>query len=91
MQSGRLAHRMAVNLAGRLESASRRRFAENVSIKNISSLGARVITHRKWQPHDRVVLVEPGNDIYARAEVIYIQRLTDDEYAIGLQFRRPAD
>ena len=86
MQSGRVEHRMAATLAGRLESADAPMASENVTITNISSRGASVITHRNWQPHDRAVLIEPTGDFHLDAEVIYCRRLRDDAYAIGLKF-----
>lgn len=83
MQSGRVEQRLPVNVAGRLENAV---FSESVSIVNISSNGARVITHRSWQPHDHVILFELVGDFHTDAEVIYCQRLRDEEYEVGLKF-----
>jgi hypothetical protein len=88
MQSGRVEHRLPVNLAGRLENAATPVFSEIVSIVNISSSGARVITRRNWQPHDHVLLLERIGDFHADAEVIYCQRLRDDAYVVGLRFER---
>jgi hypothetical protein len=77
---------MAANIAGHLESAHVPESSENVTIMNISSRGARVITHRNWQPHDRAVLMEFTGDFRLDAEVIYCRRLRDDAYVIGLKF-----
>jgi hypothetical protein len=59
-------------------------------ITNISTHGARVITHRNWQPHDRAVFMEVTRNIHTEAEVIYCRRLRPDEYVIGLRLGRPA-
>jgi hypothetical protein len=89
MQSGRIEHRMSVSLVARLESADMP-FSEVVSITNISSHGARVITHRNWRARDHAVLVEPTSDFHTDAEVIYCQRLRDHEYVVGLNFELSA-
>jgi hypothetical protein len=81
---------MAVNLAGRLESADVANVSERVSISNISSHGACVIAHRDWQPYGHVILVEPAGDFRIEAEVIYCRPLTQGAYLIGLMFRRAA-
>jgi hypothetical protein len=88
MQSGRIEHRMAANLEGRLESALAPLYSEGVSITNISSHGARVLTTRTWQPHDPVVLIENTGDFRVEAEVIYCRRLHEAAFAIGLKFGR---
>jgi hypothetical protein len=90
MQSGRIEHRMAVNLAGLLERSELPICSEVVSIENISNHGARVATHRHWRPHDHVVLMELTGDFHTDAEVIYCQRLRDDAYVVGLRFARAA-
>ena len=86
MQSGRVEHRMAVNLAGLLEKSSVPVFSEVVSIENISGHGARVITHRSWQLHDHVVFSALTADFHTDAEVVYCQRLRDSTYVVGLRF-----
>jgi hypothetical protein len=88
MQSGRIEHRMAASLAGNLESVDVPLSSEHVMITNISSHGARVITHRHWQPRDRAVLTEFTGEFHFAAEVIYCRRLRDDAYVIGLKFAR---
>ena len=88
VQSGRVEHRMAATLAGRLESAELPISSENIMITNISSHGARIITHRHWQAHDRATLVEVTGDFHLDGEVIYCRRLRDDAYVIGLRFAR---
>jgi hypothetical protein len=75
-----------MNVAGRLESADMPMFSESVSIVNVSSNGARIIAHRNWQPHDRVILSELVGDFHTDAAVIYCRRLRDEVYVVGLKF-----
>jgi hypothetical protein len=56
-------------------------------ITNISSHGARVISHRNWRPRDRATLIEVTGDFHLAAEVIYCRRLRDYAYVVGLKFR----
>ena len=78
---------MAANLSGRLESADAPISSDNVKITNISSHGARVISHRHWRPRDRATLIELTGDFHLAAEVIYCRRLRDDAYVVGLKFQ----
>jgi hypothetical protein len=89
MQSGRYDHRTAVNIKARLETMGVPMFSESVAIENISNQGARVLTHRAFEPHDTVVLTETIGDVSVDAEVIYCQRLSRGQCAVGLKFRRP--
>jgi hypothetical protein len=83
---GRREHRMQVAMAGRLEEVGRDPICSRVTIKNISGQGARVISDRSWKAHEYVHLAEPGGERYLNCEVIYCQRLDDNEYAVGLKF-----
>jgi hypothetical protein len=78
---------MAANLAGRLRSADAPISSESVVITDISSRGARVISHRNWRPRDRATLIEPTGDFHLAAEVIYCRRLRDDAFVVGLRFQ----
>ena len=61
-------------------------------IANISSHGARVLSHRNWQPHEQLVLTElVGGDYHVDAEVVYCQRLDRDQCAVGLKFAKAID
>ena len=78
---------MAAHLSGRLKSADAPISSENVIITNISSRGARVISHRNWRPRDRATLIELTGDFHVAAEVIYCRRQRDDAYVVGLKFK----
>jgi PilZ domain len=77
---------MEVAMSGRLEEVGRDPICSSVTIKNISGQGARVISARFWRAHQYVHLAEPGGERYLNCEVIYCQRLSDNQYAVGLQF-----
>jgi PilZ domain len=85
-QAARCEHRMDVVMAGRLEEVCPDPICDRVTIRNISSRGARVVSERAWKVHERVHLAEPGGEHHLNAEVRYCQRLDDNLYAIGLQF-----
>jgi hypothetical protein len=77
---------MEVVMSGRLEEVGRDPICSSVTIKNISAQGARVISDRSWKAHVYVHLAEPGGERYLNCEVIYCQRLKDNQYAVGLMF-----
>jgi hypothetical protein len=78
-----------MSLAGRLEPPDRPLTSEVVSIENLSSHGAQVVTHQNWAPHEHVILMDLIGDFRAEAEVIYCLRLRDDAYVAGLRFASP--
>jgi hypothetical protein len=86
MLSGRRERRGGVNFTARLQSVSVPSYVEPVSIKNLSSHGARVITTRPLQVHDRVMLIASIGDFHVAGEVIYCQRLNGNRCAVGLSF-----
>jgi hypothetical protein len=84
--SGRNEHRAIMHFAACLHARGVLPIVETVMIVNISSHGARVITHRSWHPHDQLVLTELIGDFHIDAEVVYCQRLDHEECAVGLRF-----
>jgi hypothetical protein len=76
-------------MAGRLELADRPLSSEVVSIENLSSQGAQVITHQNWGPHEHLILMDLIGDFRVEAEVVYCLRLRDDAYVAGLRFACP--
>ena len=54
--------------------------------ENVSRHGARVVTNRRWYPHDSVLVRLPEEVLPARARITYCQPLRGAEFAMGLQF-----
>ncbi len=63
---------------------------ETTFTENVSARGARVVTTRRWQTDDRVLMISLPGDFRARARVAYCQRDRDTGYAIGLEFLEPS-
>jgi len=53
--------------------------------ENISPHGARVVTKRRWQPNDRVLVNSLRGDLRSRARVVYCEALQKNAFAIGLE------
>ena len=87
---GRCEHRMDVAMTGRLEEICADPICDRVTIRNISSHGARVISERPWRTREHVHLAEPGGDEHLEAEVIYCEPLDDSQFAVGLRFESTA-
>ena len=63
---------------------------ETTFTENVSARGARIVTSRRWEPDERVLLLTLPGDFRARARVAYCQRNPDAGYAIGLEFLEPS-
>jgi hypothetical protein len=86
MKSERAERRMEVKMAGRLSTVGSGPAPERVSIMNISGHGARVISTHHWQVQERVLLAETVGEQHLDAQVVYCQRLAENQYALGLKF-----
>ena len=62
---------------------------ETTFTENVIASGARVVTSRRWQANERVLLLSLPGDFRARARVAYCQRSSGAGYAIGLEFLEP--
>src|SRR5207248_2084363 len=61
-----------MHLTACLQSRGEPPIVETVMIVNISSHGARVLSHRNWQPHEQLVLTElVGADVASAAVQAY--------------------
>jgi PilZ domain len=87
--SGRRERRTHVNLAARLQSGGVP--STTVMIANLSNHGARIITRRRCQTREQVVLTEMLGGLHVHAEVIYCQRADGDQYAVGIRFTTPIE
>ncbi len=54
---------------------------------NISVNGARIVTSRPWQAGEIVQVTPLREETTIRGKVVYCQKLVDDRYCIGLNFR----
>jgi len=60
--------------------------AESTFTENVSSNGARVVSVRRWEPDDRLVLTLRNGEFRSSARVAYCQPLQGDGFAIGVEF-----
>jgi PilZ domain-containing protein len=91
MQTGRVDRRMATQVAANLETLDEPSIRETVSIEDISAHGARVLTGRRWQPHERVIVSRVFDGFRTMAEVIYCRSVDEKSCVIGLKFSEPMD
>jgi hypothetical protein len=54
---------------------------------NISINGARIVTSRPWQTGEIVQVTPLKEETTIRGKIVYCQKLMDDRYCIGLNFR----
>jgi hypothetical protein len=59
---------------------------ETTSTQNISSHGARVTTHRIWEPGSFLLVQSLRSDFSGRARVVYWKSFSSSRFTIGLEF-----
>ncbi len=82
----RIPMEVAVQLSGNRQTPG----VEMTFTEDVSSRGARVVTVRRWQPNDRVLIASLPGDFRATARVAYCQPRRGEGFAIGLEFLEPA-
>jgi len=82
----RIPMEVAVHLSGNPQAPG----VEMTFTEDVSSRGARVVTVRRWQPDDHVVIASLPGDFRATARVAYCQPRRGEGFAIGLEFLEPA-
>jgi hypothetical protein len=60
--------------------------AESTFTENVSARGARVVSVRRWEPDDRLLLTARNGEFRSSARVAYCQPLQGDGFAIGVEF-----
>jgi hypothetical protein len=86
--TGRMERRLPIIVVVRLTNSppASADSEEKTYTDNISLRGARIFSKHAWQPGD-ALQVTPLNGYSACGKVVYCQRLTDDRYGIGVNFR----
>jgi len=60
--------------------------AESTFTENVSAKGARVVSVRRWDPGDRLLLTSRTGEFRSSARVAYCEPLQGDGFAIGVEF-----
>jgi hypothetical protein len=84
MEPSRTETRMSVSMAARLRATGAG--TVKATIRNLSTHGARVISERAWNEHDRLLLSDMVGDYSLDAQVVYCERTDGDQFAVGLRF-----
>ena len=63
--------------------------AESTFTENVSERGARVISVRRWEQNDRLLLISRSGEFRSTARVAYCQPMQGDGFAIGVEFLEP--
>ena len=87
--SGRMDKRLPIAMVVHLAQAQGQPVngSEVTYTDNISVNGARVVTSRPWQAGEIVQVTPLREETTIRGKVVYCQKLVDDRYCIGLNFR----
>jgi hypothetical protein len=85
---GRIEKRVGMEIPVRLLASERTSIVEKVVTVNVSPHGARVITKRRWRTDDHVGIASLAGELRVQARVVYCHPRGDDNFYLGLQFRR---
>lgn len=84
----RLEKRIPMTLAVHLSWPGRPTGVETAFTENVSSRGARVASHRRWHPNEKIEIESLPGDFRALARVAYCHQQSEG-FAIGLEFLEP--
>ena len=62
---------------------------ESTFTENVSARGARVVSTRRWEMNERLVLASRTGEFRSSARVAYCHPLQGDGFAIGVEFIEP--
>ena len=82
----RMENRIPMEIGVYLEGNRQAPGAESTFTENVSANGARVVSARKWEPNDRLMLTSRNGEFRSSARVAYCQPLQSDGFAIGVEF-----
>ena len=83
--TGRFEKRIVRTVRVEISSLDDPLLKEMAHTENISSRGARVITHREWTPRSLVLVISPKDNVRSCAQIVYSQSLGEGRFAVGLE------
>jgi len=83
---GRLEKRVSTLFPVHLRSGAQQVVAETAYTENVSAHGARILTRRKWSVEERLQIESARWNFRSTARVAYCESLSNEEFAVGLQF-----
>ena len=63
--------------------------SESTFTENVSARGARVVSTRRWEQHEKLIFASCTGDFRSSAKVAYCQPLQGEGFAIGVEFLQP--
>lgn len=85
-RSGRLEKRIRLVVPVEISTLQDLSATERTSTENVCSLGVRVVSERRKELNERLMIRSLPGDLRAVARVVYCQRLSDGRFGVGMQF-----
>ena len=82
-------HRVPMEVAVQIAGHPHVPGVEMTFTQDVSSRGARVVSSRRWQINDRMMLASLPGNFQSIARVAYCQPLRGEGFAVGLEFVQP--
>jgi hypothetical protein len=84
--SGRVEKRIRLAVPVEISTLQDPSATERTSTENVCSLGMRVVSERRKELNERLMVQSLVGDLRAVARVVYCQRLSDGRFGVGMQF-----
>lgn len=84
-EARRIENRSPVHVTVDLSGLDIHTTAQQGITENVSARGARVMTHKPWQPNEHVKVRSLLGSLRSRARVVYCEQVGKDLFAIGLE------
>jgi len=85
-RSGRLEKRIQLAFPVEISTLRDPSATERTSTENVCSLGVRVVSERRKELNERLMVRSFVGDLRTVARVVYCQRLSDGRFGVGMQF-----
>ena len=91
LKERRVERRIRVEVELELASPHEPLIYEKSATENASRHGARIVTRKRWQPHDHVLVRLPFANEPSRGRITYCDALPKDAFAVGLRLSSVVD
>jgi hypothetical protein len=85
MSNGRSEKRIAKTVSVEVFVPDDAERKERTFTENVSAHGVRVLVHRQLRPKQQAVVFSQTEGVWSRAKVIYCQRVSENQFAVGLE------
>jgi hypothetical protein len=91
MSNGRTEKRIAKTVIVEVYLPDNPTLKERAPTENVSAHGARVLTERKVEPGQFVLVNSPKEGVHSQAQIVYCRPVSTNRFAVGLELTSRAE